>query len=118
MFEHIKVGDTVTRNFYGLLQRMKVTEVTPHLIVAGLGWMFDRETGVEEDPDLGFGVAFGVTCSNLVQTAGDIDAQKGKQIVGTAAPSTSQETSPTGEYVQCSQGIVVILSTTRLSDGD
>ena len=43
---------------------LKVTEVTDTLVICGW-WTFDRETGVEEDPELGWGRSFGVTGSFL-----------------------------------------------------
>jgi hypothetical protein len=67
MFKHVKVGDIVTRLFAGKHYRMRVTDVSETLITAGMGWQFDRETGVEEDADLGWGVRFGLTGSRLVQ---------------------------------------------------
>ncbi len=51
MFKHIKVGDVVTRNFFGGLQHLRVTAVSEELITAGMGWTFDRETGREVDED-------------------------------------------------------------------
>lgn len=70
MFKHIKVGDVVTRNFYGTLQRMRVTAIDEYngWITAGMGWMFDPETGCEEDPELGYGKEFGRTISFLINT--------------------------------------------------
>lgn len=66
-FTDIKAGDTVTRYFYGLRQTMKVDHVDDTLIHTEGGWTFDRKTGVEEDPDLGFGLKSGITCSWLVR---------------------------------------------------
>lgn len=65
MFKHVKVEDVVTRVFCGMEQQWKVTSVTDELIVIGLGWSFDRETGVEEDEDLQWGVKYGRTGSYL-----------------------------------------------------
>lgn len=65
MFKHLKVGDIATRDLCGIVEDWKVTEVTDTLVIIGMGWSFDRETGVEEDPYLGWGVAFGKTGSRL-----------------------------------------------------
>jgi hypothetical protein len=52
-FHHVKVGDSVTRMLAGTIPMpLKVTEVSETLITCGW-WQFDRETGVEEDPELG-----------------------------------------------------------------
>lgn len=67
MFEDVKVGDTVTRDFFSNKQKMKVTKVTAELITAGMGWTFDPKTGAEIDDDLGYGPKYGVTCSSLVK---------------------------------------------------
>lgn len=50
MFKDVKVGDVVCREFCGR-QLMKVTAVDDELITAGMGWQFNREDGVEWDPD-------------------------------------------------------------------
>ncbi len=50
-FRHIKVGDFVTRNFCGMKTILQVTSVSDTLITAGMGWTFNRETGLEEDID-------------------------------------------------------------------
>ena len=60
----LKVGDLVTRMLGGAPMPLKVTEVTDTLVICGW-WTFDRETGVEEDPELGWGRSFGVTGSFL-----------------------------------------------------
>lgn len=68
-FEHIKVGDTVTRMLAGVIpMQLKVTSVTDTLIKCGDegGWWFDRKTGAEEDEELQWGVKFGATGSFLV----------------------------------------------------
>lgn len=66
MFMHVKVGDTVTRVLFGIVKReWKVTSVTDKLIVIGMGWSFDRETGWEEDEELHWGVKYGVSGSYL-----------------------------------------------------
>lgn len=52
MFNHIIIGDTVTRNFCGMIQKWIVSEVTDKLIVCGLGWSFCRNCGAEVDEDM------------------------------------------------------------------
>lgn len=59
-------GDTVLRLLAGAIpMQLRVTSVDERLIHCG-SRTFDRETGLEEDPELGWGVAFGVTGSFLV----------------------------------------------------
>ena len=65
-FVHIAVGDVVTRNFYGDLQRMQVSAVDEHLITAGMGWQFERLTGYEYDEDCRSGSKYGLIMSFLV----------------------------------------------------
>lgn len=65
-FESIVVGDIVIRNFYGDLQKMKVSAVDDTLITAGMGWQFERLTGYEYDEDLRSGSKFGKIISFLV----------------------------------------------------
>lgn len=67
MFRDVKVGDVVTRNFCGILQQWRVTEIADDLITIGMGWMFDPDTGWEVDVDLKWGPEFGKTGSYLVQ---------------------------------------------------
>lgn len=81
-FRDLKIGDHVTRNIgshqEGLPDvkiQMVVMDVTDKtLVCAAPGtedwpleelWTFDRDTGVEEDEELGWGVKFGVTGSYL-----------------------------------------------------
>jgi hypothetical protein len=65
-FEHVKVGDVGTRMLAGTVpMQLEVTEVDEKLIHCG-EWMFDRLSGVEHDPELGWGVEFGVSGSYLV----------------------------------------------------
>lgn len=77
-FEHLKVGDRVYRLLGGkVTMEMEVTEVKDEIIVCGVvtkagkvapfGWEFDRKTGMEEDDDLGWGVAHGATGSYLTE---------------------------------------------------
>lgn len=73
-FRSVEVGDTVTRMLGGeggVEMKLKVTKVDENLIYCGFddpaqAWTFDRATGIEEDPDLGWGVESGVTGSYLV----------------------------------------------------
>lgn len=67
-FRHVKVGDVVTRLLAGKIpMKMLVTHVDTKTMTCGGGWMFDRETGWEEDSDLGWGVDFGRTGSHLIK---------------------------------------------------
>ncbi len=51
-FEHVKVGDTVTRMLAGVVpMELKVSEVTEDRIVCG-AWEFDRITGHEIDEEI------------------------------------------------------------------
>lgn len=69
-FRDLQVGDTVTRMLAGTIpMELTVTEVDDTLIHCG-PWTFDRATGVEEDSDLNWGVAYGVTGSFLVPPTG------------------------------------------------
>ncbi len=52
-FEHVQVGDVVTRDLVGCEMQLKVTAVTEQRIVCG-SWEFDRVTGREIDEDLGW----------------------------------------------------------------
>lgn len=66
-FDYIRPGDTVRRLLAGTIPMdLVVDAVDERLIHCRGGWMFDRETGVEEDPDIRWGFAFGVTGSFLV----------------------------------------------------
>ena len=62
-FEHVKVGDVVTRMLAGTPMKLNVVGVTETLI--DCGWKFDRKTGMEVDEDLGWGPEFGITGSYL-----------------------------------------------------
>lgn len=66
MFKHVKVGDIVHRDFSGKIYQIRMTAVDDKLITAGMGWQFDRETGVEEDEVLQWGVKYGRTGSRIV----------------------------------------------------
>jgi uncharacterized membrane protein YgcG len=78
-FANLKVGDTVTRMLAGTVaMEMKVIKLDEKLIYCGATrpgappvtaddcWTFDRETGVEEDDLLKWGVKYGATGSYLV----------------------------------------------------
>lgn len=77
-FEHLKVGDQVTRLLAGKLpMKMQVTKVNSDTIECSAvkkdgslttfeGWTFDRNSGVEEDADLKWGIKFGKTGSYLI----------------------------------------------------
>lgn len=75
-FEHLKAGDKVTRMLGGKVRMpMQVTAVSDTLLTCaaiqngGLfygDWTFDRNSGVEEDAELGWGIKFGRTGSYLV----------------------------------------------------
>lgn len=83
-FSNVKVGDFVTRWFVGNPMRMRVTDVDNKLITAGLGWQFEKSTGAEYDPDLGWGTEFGTTGSYLIKEYDDdIPVCKGSQKKGT-----------------------------------
>jgi len=61
----VKVRDIITRNLCGKTMQMKVTAVDDFKITAGMGWMFERATGFEYDPDLHWGTEWGATGSFL-----------------------------------------------------
>ena len=69
-FRHVQAGDTVLRLLAGVIpMELLVTAVDDQLIWCGpvnSGWAFDRDTGVEVDEELGWGPAFGITGSYLV----------------------------------------------------
>ena len=65
----VRAGDVVTRLLGGSPMDLKVTLVDEKLIYCGkpgVGWSFDRATGVEVDEELGWGPQFGITGSYLV----------------------------------------------------
>jgi hypothetical protein len=68
-FLHVVKGDRVLRLLAEEVpMELVVTEVSEKLITCGPhGWTFDRETGIEEDPELGWGRKFNVTGSRLVK---------------------------------------------------
>jgi hypothetical protein len=76
-FRHLKPGDKVTRLLGGeVTMAMQVTSVDEEVLVCAAvrpdgrlfhgHWQFDRETGAEEDHEIGWGKKFGVTGSYLV----------------------------------------------------
>ena len=71
MFEHVKVGDVVTRMLAGTIpMKLKVTAVTDTLIECGSGdegWAFDRKTGAEVDDFLNWGPPPKMTGSYLLR---------------------------------------------------
>jgi hypothetical protein len=75
-FLYVKEGDVVTRMLSGVVpMKLRVTKVDDILITCGIpdgpgGWTFDRITGIEEDHDLQWGIAFGYTGSFLVHEDG------------------------------------------------
>lgn len=66
-FFDVKVGDTITRLLHGIKMKLTVASVDERIIHTTGGWMFDRSTGFEHDPDIGMGVEFGITCSQLIK---------------------------------------------------
>ena len=76
-FYHLKVGDRVMRYLggeTGVSMLMEVTAIDDNLVTCaavqagGLfrgGWTFDRNSGVEEDHGLQWGVKFGITGSYI-----------------------------------------------------
>lgn len=67
-FTDVKVGDTVHRMLAGIIPMdLVVGNVDDTLIHCEGGWMFERSTGFEHDPDLGFGSEYGFTGSYLVK---------------------------------------------------
>lgn len=71
MFRHLKPGDRFQRMVGGFAyMAMEVDRVDEQLIYAHAvggpgGYTFDRDTGVEEDADLRWGVRFGCTGSYI-----------------------------------------------------
>jgi len=69
-FSHVQEGDVVTRMLAGVVpMELTVTKVGETLIHCG-EWTFDRETGVEEDDELGWGKEHRYTGSFLVDDEG------------------------------------------------
>ena len=75
-FFHLKPGDQVLRLLGERTMLMGVREVHHAVLVCDAlykdnttfpgGWEFDRKTGIEEDPELGWGVEFGKSGSRLI----------------------------------------------------
>jgi hypothetical protein len=62
-FQDVKVGDTVNRKMGGVVvMPLKVTAVDEKFVYCG-PWQFERDTGYEYDPGMGWGSKFGVTGS-------------------------------------------------------
>lgn len=51
MFKHLKVGDKAIRYFASRYEEWLVTDVSETLVTIGMGWTFDRISGIEFDPD-------------------------------------------------------------------
>lgn len=77
-FEHLKPGDRVTRLLAGTKPMlMEVISVKGDLLTCGAvlpdgqvfrgDWTFDRNSGVEEDHELQWGIKFGRTGSVLTE---------------------------------------------------
>jgi hypothetical protein len=65
-FLDVVPGDIVHRSVYGEhMSDHKVAAVDDELIHCAGGWTFDRESGVEEDPELGMGIKFGIVGTYL-----------------------------------------------------
>jgi hypothetical protein len=55
----VRVGDVVTRIIGGVPMDLRVTSVDEHFIYCGppgMGWKFDRVSGIEVDEEIGWGV--------------------------------------------------------------
>ena len=75
-FKDLKVGDRVDRyHGSGYFMQMEVVEIKDNILVCAAvhpggilfrgGWTFNRDTGAEEDMDLGWGQKYGVTGTYL-----------------------------------------------------
>jgi len=90
-FEDLKVGDRVYRMMGGRdkpWMEMEVMEIKDNLLVCGAivqdggkelvvfkgGWTFDRNSGLEEDDDLQWGLKYGKTGSYLKRRKDKPDA--------------------------------------------
>lgn len=68
-FRYVKAGDTVRRILGRATVELRVTEVDEEFIYCGrpgVGWKFDRATGIEVDEEIGWGPQFGVAGSYLI----------------------------------------------------
>lgn len=71
-FDYVRPGDMVRRMLAGTIPMdLLVEKVDDRLIHCHGGWTFDIATGIEEDPEIGWGLAFGVTGSFLVHGLSD-----------------------------------------------
>jgi hypothetical protein len=90
-FEHVQVGDTVTRMLAGQYPMiLKVTQITDDLIVCGEhGWTFDRKTGAEVDDEIGWGPRHGVTGSHLVSSSSSGRASESADLLARSTSTSS-----------------------------
>jgi hypothetical protein len=68
-FSYVKKSDKVTRMLGGAPMGLLVTDVDDDFIYCGppgVGWQFDRATGIEVDEEIGWGPQFGVAGSYLI----------------------------------------------------
>ena len=64
--EHVEVGDTVVRVLAGIRMELKVSKVEEDLVHCG-DWQFERNTGIEFDPDLHWGSRWGMSGSFIIE---------------------------------------------------
>src|ERR1041385_4195687 len=65
-FGDVRPGDLVVRCLGGAPMELRVTSVDEAFIYCGdpgIGWKFDRDSGVEVDEEIGWGPAFGIVGS-------------------------------------------------------
>jgi hypothetical protein len=77
-FRYVLAGDTVTRILSGAPMQLKVTEVDERFIYcgpSGIGWKFDRATGIEVDEEIGSGPEFGIALSYLIHPTESAEGQ-------------------------------------------
>lgn len=87
-FEHLKLGDRVFRMLGGAVtMEMQVTGINlnDNTVTCGVvmpngdvfegDWTFDRNSGVEEDHELKWGVQFGRTGSYLVENKNSVEGK-------------------------------------------
>jgi hypothetical protein len=68
-FRYVKPGDRVRRVLGGAAMTLVVSAVDEDFIHCGppgVGWKFDRATGIEVDEEIGWGPQFGVAGSYLI----------------------------------------------------
>lgn len=86
-----KEGQKVIRLLAGTIPvPMTITRVHEGLVHCG-PWQFDDETGIEEDPELGFGVEFGLTGSYIKETTEE-------EWAAVKAEMAAREAAPTAKY--------------------